>query len=87
VRLIDPAHNVDREALIWMNHPLRYGGETFFQSAFMPGDTGTVLQVVANPGRIIPYLSCMMVAIGLLAHFITHLLNFIDKTAAQRSHA
>ncbi|HMN42913.1 MAG TPA: cytochrome c biogenesis protein ResB [Phycisphaerales bacterium] len=69
VRLIDPGRNVDREVVISMNNPLRHAGETFYQSAFKPGDTGTILQVVKNPGWLIPYISCGMVTLGLLVHF------------------
>lgn len=69
VRLKDAERNVDREVLIYMNNPLRYRGETFYQASFKSGDTGTVLQVVENPGWILPYVSCGMVTIGLLAHF------------------
>lgn len=79
VRLIDAEKGVDRTVKIWMNHPLRYAGETFFQASFKPGDRGTVLQVVQNPGRIIPYMSCIMVAFGLLWHFAAHLLGFLEK--------
>lgn len=69
VRLTDPSHNVDREVLIYMNHPLRYQGETFYQASFKPGDGGTVLQVVRNPGWLLPYVSCSLVTIGVLTHF------------------
>lgn len=69
VRLVDPVQNEDRQVLIWMNHPLRYNGETFYQSAFKPGNTGTVLQVVRNPGWLLPYISCVMVTLGMLIHF------------------
>jgi hypothetical protein len=69
VRLTDPSHNVDRQVLIYMNHPLRYQGETFYQASFKQGDGGTVLQVVRNPGWLLPYVSCSMVTIGVLLHF------------------
>lgn len=69
VRLIDPKRNVNREVLIKMNQPLRHAGETFYQASFKQGDTGTVLQVVRNPGWLIPYISCTMVTLGLLIHF------------------
>ena len=48
-----------------MNHPLLYAGETFYQQSFLPGDTGTILQVVRNPGWLLPYISCVMVALGM----------------------
>jgi hypothetical protein len=69
VRLRDPAHGEDRDALIYMNHPLRYGGKTFYQASFGKDDQLSVLQVVRNPGWLIPYLSCALVALGLLLHF------------------
>jgi len=52
-----------------MNHPLRYGGKTFYQASFGKGDALSVLQVVRNPGWLIPYLSCALVALGLALHF------------------
>lgn len=82
VRLVDPTNNEDRQALIWMNHPLRYAGETFYQSAFKPGDTGTILQVVRNPGWLLPYVSCTLISLGMLIHFGTTLFNFVRRTRA-----
>jgi hypothetical protein len=82
VRLIDRDRGVNREALIYMNHPLRYAGETFYQSSFKPGDAGTVLQVVENPGWLLPYLSCILVSLGLIAHFVLRLMQFLSKRAA-----
>ena len=69
VRLKDAAGGEDRDALIYMNHPLRYGGKTFYQASFGKDDKLSVFQVVRNPGWLIPYLSCIMVALGLLLHF------------------
>ena len=69
VRLKDAASGEDRDALIYMNNPLRYGGKTFYQASFGKDDRLSVFQVVRNPGWLIPYLSCIMVALGLLLHF------------------
>ena len=69
VRLNDPSRAEDRDVLIYMNHPLRYGGKTFYQASFGQNDQLSVFQVVRNPGWLIPYLSCIMVAAGLLLHF------------------
>ncbi len=69
VQLVDPEHQVDREVKIWMNHPLRYRGETFFQASYKPDESGTVLQVVNNPGWLIPYISCILVTLGLILQF------------------
>jgi hypothetical protein len=69
VRLNDASTGEDRETLIYMNHPLRYGGKTFYQASFGQGDRLSVFQVVRNPGWLIPYLSCLLVALGMALHF------------------
>lgn len=79
VRVSDPAEGVDRTVKIWMNNPLRYAGETFYQSSFEPGKNLTILQVVRNDGWMIPYLSCMIVGVGLAAHFSANLLGFLRR--------
>jgi hypothetical protein len=80
VRLVDPTTQEDREVLISMNSPLRYGGETFYQASFR-GSTVTVLQVVQNPGWLMPYISCAMVTLGMLIHFLMHLTGFLSRRA------
>ena len=84
VRLIDSTRNEDREVKIWMNHPLRHAGETFYQASFLRGDSGTVLQVVRNPGWLMPYLSCFMVSGGMLVHFCMHLYEFLRRRRMPR---
>lgn len=58
--------------LIEMNEPLRYRGYTFYQSSFdITGDKPyTVLTVVENKGRIFPYISTLIVALGLILHLV-----------------
>ena len=68
IRVTDRAQNVDREEVIWMNHPLRYGGQTFYQSGFVGEDT-TILQVVHNPAMFMPYAACIIGTIGMLLQF------------------
>ncbi|MGH8019034.1 MAG: cytochrome c biogenesis protein ResB, partial [Opitutaceae bacterium] len=75
VRLVDPAHSEDRELLIYMNHPLRHAGLTYFQSGY-EGETTTILQVVQNPSRHLPYISCILAGLGLLVQFGIHLYGF-----------
>jgi len=79
VRLVDPTQNEDREVLIYMNNPLRYRGETFYQASFKKGDTGTILQVVRNPGWLIPYIACTIGAIGLCMQFGSSLNRFLSR--------
>lgn len=82
VKLKTPDEPEGRELKIWMNNPLRYDNKTFYQASFFPGDTGTVLQVVENRGWMIPYLSCMIVAVGMLAVFGSRLMTFLKKRAS-----
>ncbi len=82
IRLEDPTRKVEFEAKIWMNNPLRYAGETFYQSGYQPDVNGremSVLQVVKNTGWMIPYVSCMIVATGMLVHFLVVLIGFLRK--------
>jgi len=79
VTLIDPERKVSRDVLIYMNHPLRYRGETFYQAGFQQDDRATILQVVHNPSFLAPYVACVIVAAGLLVQFGIHLVGFARK--------
>ena len=69
VQLKDPRRKEDREVLIYMNQPLRYDGKAFYQASFGKGDRLSILQVVENPGWLLPYISCILVGLGLIVHF------------------
>ena len=73
----------DQQALIYMNHPLRYNGLTFYQASFMPDETATILQVVRNPGWLLPYISVLMMGAGMSFQFSLHFTKFLKKKAAQ----
>jgi len=79
VRILHPGVG-EREVVIRMNEPLRYGGETFFQADWDKRDEkGTVLQVVRNPSWLTPYLACVIVSLGLVLQFMIHLVGYISK--------
>ena len=82
IRLSDPSRHVDRDVHIWMNHPLRYNGETFYQQSFANNDQTSILQVVKNPVWRWPYIACAVGALGLVLHFGMTLANFLRKTMA-----
>jgi hypothetical protein len=83
VRIDDDERNEHREVLIRMNEPLRYRGETFYQSSFdRMTEKATVLNVVRNPGWTLPYISCALVALGMLVHFGLHLVEFLRRRLA-----
>ncbi len=58
------------ESVISMNAPLRYKGYTFFQSSFFETPSGevSVLAAVWNVGRAFPYISGLLMCIGLILH-------------------
>lgn len=69
LQLSNPSTGEQREVLVFMNQPLRYAGKAFYQASFGKNDTLSVLQVVQNPGWLLPYLACALVGAGLLLHF------------------
>ena len=73
VRLRNPRTNEDREVIISMNQPLRYQGETLYQASFANDDRTSILQVVRNPGWLLPYVACGMVGMGLILQFASQL--------------
>jgi hypothetical protein len=72
-----------RPVKIWMNNPLRYRGYTFFQASFSEAPEGqtSTFAVVTNPGRVLPYVSSLMVFGGMLLYFVIRLLGYIRRTA------
>ncbi len=83
VRVMRPDTGEDREVLIKMNSPLRYGGETFYQSGYDENDPKvTILQVVHNPSWLTPYVACILVGLGLTIQFMSHLIEFLSKRRA-----
>ncbi|HTD85351.1 MAG TPA: cytochrome c biogenesis protein ResB [Candidatus Binatia bacterium] len=77
----------NREVEISMNKPLRYNGETFYQAGFDEHNDErerkiTILQVVHNPSWLTPYFSCVLVALGMIVQFASHLLGFAKRRSA-----
>ncbi len=58
------------ESTISMNAPLRYKGYTLFQSSFAQTPSGemSVLAVVWNVGRAFPYISGLLMCLGMILH-------------------
>lgn len=64
---------VDRDVVISMNKPLRFKDYTFFQSSYYIAQDGTeytILAVVKNAGRLVPYFSSVTIFLGLIIHFL-----------------
>ncbi len=82
VKVHNAAGTVDRQVRIYMNHPLRFDGRTFYQAGYANNNRTTILQVVKNPSWLVPYISCALIGLGLLIQFSIHLVGFIRKRAA-----
>lgn len=88
IRIVDNETGEDRKERVWMNNPLRYRGETFYQSSYsaLPGGKEmTGLQVVRNSGWLIPYVACSITALGMLVHFWGTLTRFIARRRRETS--
>ena len=71
---------------ISMNQPMRHGGMTFYQSSFgntADGKNLSVLQVVRNPGWLLPYVAVSLMSLGLLWHFGASLFKFLTRRSSQ----
>ncbi len=80
--IIEDGSGQERKERVWMNNPLRFQGETFYQSSYqrLPnGKEWTSIQVVRNSGWLIPYVACSITGIGLLAHFLGTLSRFLRR--------
>jgi ABC-type transport system involved in cytochrome c biogenesis permease subunit len=87
VRLADESNGIVIPYRISMNNPLRYNGETFYQQSFDKSETTTILQVVKNPGWMLPYVAVVVVGFGLILHFSIYLIQFLLRGAPARAAA
>ncbi|WPJ94365.1 cytochrome c biogenesis protein ResB [Coraliomargarita algicola] len=69
----------NQKALIYMNHPLRYEGLTFYQASFANQDRTSIFQVVRNPGWLLPYISVLLMGLGMCVQFGMHFVKFLRK--------
>ena len=64
-----------------MNEPLRHNGYTFFQASFIDDSEveTTVLATVKNYGRLFPYISSIIMSIGLLIHLLVMMPKMVKR--------
>ncbi|HRA90284.1 MAG TPA: cytochrome c biogenesis protein ResB, partial [Planctomycetaceae bacterium] len=75
---------------VWMNNPLRFKGETFYQTGHQPLGDGrdmSTLSVVDNQGWMLPYIACMIVMVGMFGQFGQTLTRFLDRTVREVSYS
>lgn len=71
-----------RRILIEMNAPLRHNGYTLYQASYAElnnGQEATVLAVVKNYGRLFPYISSIIMCIGVLLQMIIRIPQLLKK--------
>jgi len=83
-------NGAEEKIKIYMNHPLRHHGLTFFQASYGPPNAGpgdtlyTVFEVVRNPADQGPLIACIIVGIGLIIHFTQKLLGYMRAEGRRR---
>jgi ABC-type transport system involved in cytochrome c biogenesis permease subunit len=83
IEITNPKDGSTDKFTLWMNNPLRYKGETFYQSGFQAledGKEASTISVVNNTGWMLPYVACMIVSFGMFAQFGQTLFRFLDRT-------
>ena len=81
LRILNTDTEESEEFTVWMNNPLRYEGETFYQTGHQEvGDTEiSTISVVRNTGWMLPYIACMIVSFGMFAQFWVTLSRYLGK--------
>lgn len=58
---------------IYMNHPLKYNGFTFYQASFQENEKGepttSILSVNKDPGRVLKYFGSFLIVLGTILMF------------------
>jgi ABC-type transport system involved in cytochrome c biogenesis permease subunit len=83
IQISEPGSDETEEFSVWMNNPLRFKGETFYQTGHQDlggGKEMTTLSVVNNQGWMLPYIACMIAMFGMFAQFGQTLFRFLDRT-------
>jgi cytochrome c biogenesis protein ResB len=82
VRIQNPVTDEDIEAVIAVNKPFRYRGETYYQSQMDSEGQASTLHLVRNPAWPLPYVSAALMALGLLLQLATRTPRIAPKGTA-----
>ena len=87
IHITTPGQKTIYQDKIYMNHPLRYEGKTYYQASYSEekNTTNSILQVVQNPSWLMPYISCLIISLGLLIHFGIMLLKFSRQSTKKEN--
>lgn len=77
----------EEKVRIWMNHPLRDRGYTFFQQSWgrQGNDLYSVFEVVRNPADQGPLIACIIISVGFLIHFLQKLVAYMRAESKRRT--
>jgi hypothetical protein len=79
ISLFNSKADLTRQASIFMNSPLYLNNTTVYQASYAEDDQVSIFQVVDNPGKVIPYYSSALVALGLVLQFFSSFSKFSRK--------
>jgi hypothetical protein len=87
---VSPAEGDDFPVRIYMNHPLKYEGYTFFQASFQRNAAGqevTILSVARDPGMRVSFIGYCILVLGLLLIFFAKpfLVRLDDRHVRRRA--
>jgi len=86
--VVEPAEGEEFPVRIYMNHPLKHAGYTFYQASFQRTPEGgeiTVLSVARDPGMKVSFVGyCILVAGLLLIFFVKPYFIRLDNRRARR---
>lgn len=83
-------NSLNEEVKIYMNHPMRHNGFTFFQASWGPQEGGlnqrlySVFEVVKNPADQWPFYSIVVTSFGLIGHFAFMLGSYIYRQTTSK---
>ncbi len=83
IEITDHQSGETQQFEIYMNNPLRYQGETFYQTSYQDlgdGKEASTISVVDNTGWMLPYIACMLVTFGMFAQFGQTLNRFLARS-------
>ena len=88
-QVIVKSKDMERDAVISMNKPLRYGSFTFYQASYSQQDGKAVsnISVVYNPMRIFPYVISLIIVTGFLLHLCLLILRKANEQKRENTNA
>ncbi len=79
----DPTKDIEREQMVYMNHPLYHNGYAVYQASYIEGENGrpdiSIFSVARAPGTITIYVGSIVMIAGMIIFYMSRKLYFPDK--------